>query len=169
MHIRAVCRKKSVILHEYALFLSKTGKIETDEKLEHFLRKTRYLALDTAKKNASNAQIRKQTQKIRTDKKKFMEASFAELFASPARRIQIFFTDFWGIGKTYNTPSTNSGNWELRIGTNFEDDYYKAVSSGNAPNIAKSISIALKHRGLDKGNKELIKKLDESARILDEV
>ena len=47
---------------------------------------------------------------------------FAELFTSPAKRIQVFFTDFFGIGKTYNTPGTSGDqNWSLRLPNNFEE------------------------------------------------
>ena len=126
------------------------------------------LAQDTAPKNATRKQIREYKQQIRTDKKKFIEASFAELFTSPARRIQIFFTDFWGIGKTYNRPGTETGNWELRIPTEFETKYYDAVSDGRAPNLAKAILTALRQRGLDKTNPKLAEKLDKSAEILAE-
>ena len=97
-----------------------------------------------------------------------MDASFAELFTSPARRVQIFFADFWGLGKTYNVPGTNSGNWELRIPSDFKNEYYKAVSEGRAPNLANAIATALRQRGLDKNNSELIKNLDKSAQILAE-
>ena len=139
-----------------------------DEDLVHFMQKTKMLAEDTAPKNATKKEINEYTQQIRTDKKKFMEASYAELFTSPARRVQIFFTDFWGIGKTYNLPGTSSGNWELRIPPHFEYEYYKAVSNGKAPNLAKAVATALREKGLDEKNPELIKKLDRSAEILSE-
>ena len=35
-----------------------------------------------------------------------MSASFAELFTSPAKKFNVFFTDFFGIGKTYNVPGS---------------------------------------------------------------
>ena len=70
--------------------------------------------------------------------------------------------------KTYNKPGTTQGNWSLRLGENFEDDYYKAVAIGYAPNFAKLISIALRNRGLDKENQALMKDLETSAEILAE-
>ena len=60
------------------------------------------------------------------------------------------------------------GNWSLRLGENFEEDYYKAASEGKAPNLAEAIARALRHRGLDKGNEDLMKDLDNSARIINE-
>lgn len=143
-------------------------KQEVDGDLVHFMRKTKMLAEDTAPQNASRKELKKYKQQIRTDKNKFMEASFAELFTSPARRVQIFFADFWGLGKTYNRPGTDKGNWELRIPSYFEYEYYNAVSKGKAPNLAKAVVTALKQRGLDKDNPELIKNLDDSAKILAE-
>ena len=141
-------------------------KQNIDGDLAHFMRKTKMLAEDTAPKDATKKEIREYKQQLRTDKKKFLEASFAELFTSPARRVQIFFADFWGMGKTYNRPGTNSGNWELRIPSEFEKSYYEAVSEGKAPNLASAVATALRQRGLDKEHKELLKNLDDSAKIL---
>ncbi len=134
----------------------------------HFLFKTRNLVEDTISKNASFSQFAENLKKVRNNSKEFIAASFAELFASPARRVQIFFADFWGLGKTYNRPGTTQGNWALRLDSNFEDAYYKAASEGKAPNLADAVARALRHRGLDKGHEDLMKNLDESARIIAE-
>ena len=142
-------------------------RIGSDENLAHFLQKTELLAQDTAPHNATKEEIRDYTQKLRTDKRSFIEASFAELFTSPARRVQIFFSDFWGLGKTYNRPGTSKGNWTLRIPSYFEKQYYEAVSKGDAPNMPRIIATALRHRGLDVGNETLMRDLDNSAKILD--
>ena len=135
---------------------------------EEFLQKTQYLMEDTSHKGATQADKDWYLGEIRADKKKFISASFAELFASPAKRIQIFFTDFFGIPQTYNKPGTTHGNWALRLGENFEKDYYKAVSEGKAPNFAHAIATAIRHRGLSEGNENLLKRLDYSAKILAE-
>lgn len=138
------------------------------DKKARFLKKTKYLAEDTAPKGAAKEEVKQYLKDIRTNKSKFIAASFAELFTSPAKRVQIFFADFWGLGKTYNRPGTTTGNWALRLEETFEDDYYKAVPQGKAPNFADAVSTALKQRGLDKGNEQLIKDLDASAKILNE-
>ena len=137
-------------------------------KEARFMKKTKFLAEDTAPKGATEEEKKQYIKELRTDKKKFLAAGFAELFASPAKRIQIFFSDFWGLGKTYNRPGTTQGNWALRLGENFEEDYYKAAAEGKAPNLADAIARALRHRGLDKGNEELMKNLDNSAKIISE-
>ena len=157
--------KKIISYYKYKFNLDKN----CNEDLAHFMRKTKYLAEDTAPLNTTKKEIRKYKHQIRTDKKKFMEAGFAELFTSPARRVQIFFADFWGLGRTYNKPGTSEGNWTLRIGSDFENDYYNAVSEGKAPNLAKAVATALRQRGLEKDNPDLLKKLDSSAEILSEV
>ncbi len=163
---------KNTILPEDRSFLEKIknifSKTTLDNDTKHFLDKTAMLAEDTAPLGATKKQLEQYKKEIRHDKKKFMQASFAELFTSPARRVQIFFADFWGIGKTYNRPGTTEGNWSLRIGSDFENDYYKAVSEGKAPNFAQAIATALRQRGLTKGNEGLLKNLDSSAKILNE-
>lgn len=136
------------------------------DKKSRFLRKTRLLAQDTAPKGATTEEKKSYLKELRSDKKKFIAASFAELFTSPAKRVQIFFADFWGLGKTYNRPGTTQGNWALRLGEDFENDYYKAASEGKAPNLASAIATALRQRGLDKENEALMKDLDNSARII---
>ena len=164
--------EKNVIMigsHDNESLIEFTDKLfGLPEKRKQFLRKTKFLAMDTAPQGSTGKEVKQYRDKLRSDKKEFIAANFAELFTSPAKRIQIFFSDFWGIGKTYNRPGTTTGNWSLRIGNDFENDYYKAVSDGKAPNFARAIATALRQRGLDKTNPELMQKLDDSARILAE-
>ncbi len=138
------------------------------DKTSRFMKRTQYIAEDTVSKDASGEQQGSYLHELRTNKKSFLFASFVELFTSPARRVQIFFSDLFGIGKTYNIPGTTQGNWSLRLGENFEEDYYKKASEGTAPNIPGVIAAALRHRGLDKGNEQLMQDLDNSARIISE-
>ena len=142
--------------------------LKTTNGKKNFVIKTRALAEDTIKKDSSPEEFKKYLKKIQYDKKEFIAANFTELFASPAKRVQIFFTDLFGIPKTYNRPGTNEGCWELRLGENFEDEYYKSASEGKAPNLAKAIADALRHRGLDKKHPDLMKNLDDSAKIISE-
>ena len=144
------------------------NRYNNDENKFKFERKIGWLAEDTACRHHNHEQRHRYFEGIKNDKSKFMAASFAELFTSPAKRIQIFFTDLFGIAKTYNRPGTVNGNWSLRLGENFEDDYYKAASENKAPNFPQAIATALRHRGLDKGNEELMNNLDNSAKIIQE-
>ncbi len=154
--------------HDNKSFLEYTEELFSKPKSEEFLEKTKFLAFDTAPKGTSRVEIRNIYKALREDKLKFISLSFTELFASPAKRIQIFFTDLFGIAKTYNRPGTTEGNWSLRLGEDFENDYYEAVSKGIAPNLPKAIAEAIRHRGLDKINEDLMKDLDKSAKILQE-
>ena len=48
--------------------------------------------------------------KLTTDAKALMNVKLAEIFASKAANVQVFFTDFFGIKATYNTPGTSGDN-----------------------------------------------------------
>lgn len=168
-HRGATTPAKNTIMigsHDNQSFLEYVEGKFRNVKDKGFLRKTRLLARDTAPKDATTKEIKEYRENIRKDKRSFVAASFAELFTSPAKRVQIFFTDFFGIAKTYNRPGTSTGNWSLRLGENFEEDYYKAVAEGKAPNFANAVATALRQRGLDKGRDELMRNLDESAKII---
>lgn len=168
-HRGATTPAKNTIMigsHDNQSFLEYVESKFRNVKDKGFLRKTRLLARDTAPKGATTKEIKEYRESIRKDRRNFIAASFAELFTSPARRVQIFFTDFFGIAKTYNRPGTSTGNWSLRLGENFEEDYYKAVAEGKAPNFANAVAAALRQRGLDKGRDELMHNLDESAKII---
>ena len=168
-HRGATTPAKNTIMigsHDNQSFLEYVESKFRNVKDKGFLRKTRLLARDTAPKDATTKEIKEYRESIRKDRRNFVAASFAELFTSPAKRVQIFFTDFFGIAKTYNRPGTSTGNWSLRLGENFEEDYYKAVAEGKAPNFANAVATALRQRGLDKGRDELMHNLDESAKII---
>ena len=168
-HRGATTPAKNTIMigsHDNQSFLEYVESKFRNVKDKGFLRKTRLLARDTAPKDATTKEIKEYRESIRKDRRNFIAASFAELFTSPAKRVQIFFTDFFGIAKTYNRPGTSTGNWSLRLGENFEEDYYKAAAEGKAPNFANAVATALRQRGLDKGRDELMRNLDESAKII---
>lgn len=71
-----------------------------------------------------------------------VKAKFAELFLT-CKKIQISFADFFGIDKTYNEGGKeNDTNWKLRLNKDYEDSYYKNLSSErttalNMPEILK--------------------------------
>jgi len=58
-----------------------------------------------------------------TQDKEFLTfVKLVEIFASKARNVQIFFTDFFRINETYNTPGTSGDqNWSLRLPNNYND------------------------------------------------
>ena len=60
--------------------------------------------------------------RLTQDKDYLTFIKLVEIFASKARNVQIFFTDFFQIKETYNTPGTSGDqNWSLRLPNNFED------------------------------------------------
>ena len=71
-----------------------------------------------------------------------VKAKFAEMFVS-GKKVQIPFTDFFGIRARYNEKGTKSSyNWKLRLNKNYQDAYYKNLESDtptalNMPEILK--------------------------------
>ena len=60
--------------------------------------------------------------KLTQDKDYLTFVKLVEIFASKAKNVQIFFTDFFQIKETYNTPGTSGDqNWSLRLPNNFEE------------------------------------------------
>ena len=129
------------------------------EGRDRFMYKTHILGSDTVVPGKDVNQYREE---IRKDKKKFMTASFAELFTSPAKKVQIFFTDFFGIGKTYNVPGTKKDCWTLRLDSNFEDLYYDNLKKGLGINLPEVIAIAIRQKGKEFSDNytQLLRKLD---------
>ena len=94
--------------------------------------------------------------KLTNDAELLKKVKLAELFASKACNIQIFFTDFFNIEDVYNRPGTSGDkNWSLRLPNN-----YKEL---NAIDLGEILTIAIRARGskfADK-HKKLIEKLNE--------
>ena len=94
--------------------------------------------------------------KMTNDENFLKETKLVELFACQAENIQIFFTDFFGMNQTYNTPGTSGDkNWSLRLPNNFAQ-----METINLTLLLKKAIIA---RGSEfaKTNKNIIEELDE--------
>lgn len=60
--------------------------------------------------------------RLTQDKEYLRFVKLTEIFASKARNIQIFFTDFFQINDVYNRPGTSGDqNWSLRLPNNFKE------------------------------------------------
>lgn len=96
--------------------------------------------------NPKRAQYRDEfCKKIDQDDNARVKAKFAELFLT-CKKIQISFADFFGIDKTYNVGGIeNDTNWKLRLNKNYEDTYYKNLSSDNptALNMPEVLKMAV--------------------------
>lgn len=94
--------------------------------------------------------------KMTNDENFLKETKLVELFACKAENIQIFFTDFFNMDETYNTPGTSGDkNWSLRLPDNFE-----SMQTINLPLLLKKAIIA-RGKVFTEANKQLIEELDE--------
>lgn len=92
------------------------------------------------------------------------QTKLAEIFASEAENIQIFFTDYFGLKDVYNRPGTSGDeNWSLRLPNDFKEVLCKNLKNNKALNLPLVLQIAIESRGkkFAKKNIELIKKLKE--------
>ena len=99
--------------------------------------------------------------KLTQDKDYLKFVKLVEIFASKAKNVQIFFTDFFQINETYNTPGTSGDqNWSLRLPNDF-----KSMDAINLNEILKAANMA---RGKDFADKYagLIDKLEFLQKIL---
>ncbi len=101
-------------------------------------------------------------QELVKNRSKFITAKFAELFASSAENIQVFFADFFGMNQRYNQPGTSGDqNWSLRVPNNYECFYFDQLAKGEAMNLPQALVMAIESKGakFSGKHKELIKKL----------
>ena len=102
--------------------------------------------------------------KMYTDEKFFGFMKLVECFASRAKNVQIFFTDFFGINEVYNTPGTSGDpNWTLRIDSDFMSLYEQKLQNKEALNLPLAMIYAIKARGWEfyKNHTELLEKLEK--------
>ena len=90
---------------------------------------------------------REYCQKIAQSDAERVKAKFAELFMI-GDKVQMSFADFFGIEKTYNQGGNNNNpnNWKLRLNKDYEDEYYKNLSSENptAVNMPEVLGLAVR-------------------------
>ena len=100
------------------------------------------------------------------DRARLGDAHFADLFASPARHVMIYFTDLFGGREPYNRPGTVSpDNWSLRVPRDFEGAYASALAGGRGLDLPAALALALRARG-GEAREALARRLDaEAARL----
>ena len=85
--------------------------------------------------------------RLTQDKDYLTFVKLTEIFASKAKNVQIFFTDFFQIKETYNTPGTSGDqNWSLRLPNEFES--HRTIDLNailKAAIIARGKEFATKH------------------------
>jgi 4-alpha-glucanotransferase len=76
------------------------------------------------------------------------QAKLAELFASRARNVMVFFSDLLGLKEVFNAPGTvNDENWNLRLPSGYEAAYREKLAAGAAMNLPKALATAIRSRG----------------------
>lgn len=76
------------------------------------------------------------------------QASFADLFAGPARNVIVYFTDLFGEREPYNRPGTVSReNWSLRVPSDCRRAYAERRAEGRALDLPRALARALRARG----------------------
>ena len=151
--------------HDNISYREYTDTLFDSKEQGHLKYKAGYLAKDTV---SFDKKVKDYKKELLEDKKKFIAASFAELFTSPAKRIQIFFSDFFGINETYNRPGTTKDCWTLRLGNDYEKTYYNNLSDGYGINLPEAIASAIRHKGKKFAEKhqDLLQRLDKFTEIL---
>ncbi len=81
------------------------------------------------------------------DRGELVHAFFADVFASPARHVSIFWTDLLGIEELYNEPGTShERNWTLRVPPDFEARYRTSLARGDALDLGRALRMAVDAR-----------------------
>ena len=68
---------------------------------------------------------------------------WGELLASPAERVQAFFTSFLGQPGRYNEPGNPYNKWILRCPADFDKRYFKQLRQGCCYNPLDAIALAI--------------------------
>ncbi|HEX8704346.1 MAG TPA: 4-alpha-glucanotransferase [Myxococcaceae bacterium] len=77
-----------------------------------------------------------------------VQAKFADLFASRARSVMIFFADLLGLHELYNAPGTvNEENWTLRVPADYPREYREKLARNAALNLPRALALALRAGG----------------------
>ena len=149
---------------EYTNNLYERASYHNEGGLRDFNFRTHILGSDTS---IPGQDVQAYREELRSSKTKFLAASFAELFTAKAKKVQIFFTDFFGIGKTYNVPGTKKDCWTLRLQSNYEDLYYENLKNGTAINLPQAIATAIRQKGTEFSSQhtKLLRKLDYFTKI----
>ncbi|OGH96923.1 MAG: hypothetical protein A2104_02145 [Candidatus Melainabacteria bacterium GWF2_32_7] len=103
-----------------------------------------YLAEDLVSESDKGTFI----EKLRHNPNEFIKAKFIELFTSPSKNAQVFFTDMFGIDEAYNKPGTSGDkNWSLRLPNNFKEIYYSSLSQNKGFNLPEILKLAIEAKG----------------------
>jgi len=104
----------------------------------------RYLAARLAPADADADAI---AARLAADPNALAQAKFADIFASPARHVLIFFADLLGERDAYNVPGTvNDLNWSLRIPADYAATHAVRRAERRALDLPSILATALRRR-----------------------
>lgn len=110
-------------------------------------RQAEYLARRLRPDGAA-AEIDALARELAADPRKLVHAKMADIFASDARHVQVFFADLLGVDDVYNAPGTvGEHNWSLRIAPDYAGRYADAARRGEALDLPCVLALALRQRG----------------------
>jgi 4-alpha-glucanotransferase len=100
------------------------------------------------------------------DRNKLVHAKWADVFASPAEKVMVFFADLLGEERTYNRAGfVTSDNWTLRVRRDYATAFPSAAARGDALNLPCVLALAMRGRGEDfaRNHHALIQRLRQQA------
>jgi len=106
---------------------------------------------------------------LASDPGRLAQAKLADLFASRARNVMVFFPDLLGMTETYNEPGTiDERNWSLRVPSDWLTEYRERLRVDAAMNLPGVLALALRAGGAPAREKhrELLAGLDRLAATL---
>ena len=84
---------------------------------------------------------------LATDPNLLAHAKFADIFASPAENVLIFFADLLGYRDAYNVPGTvHDDNWSLRISPDYASAYAEHRHTRTALDLPRALAMALRRK-----------------------
>lgn len=104
-------------------------------------------------------------EQLSSDPHRLVQARFADLFASRAEQVQVFFADLFGMKEIYNRPGiVDAENWFLRVPQDYAALYRERLRTGAALDLPRALAMALRSRGPEAArHADLIARLDSLA------
>jgi 4-alpha-glucanotransferase len=103
-----------------------------------------YLAARLAPADADIAAL---AARLAADPHQLAHAKFADIFASPARHVQIFYADLLGEKYQYNVPGTvDDLNWSYRIPEDYAERHAARRGQRSALDLPTALAMALRRR-----------------------
>lgn len=119
--------------------------VESWQQSGQALAQARYLAARLAPEGTDPDTFEK---RLAADPHQLAQAKFADIFASPARHVQIFYADLLGEKYQYNVPGTvDDLNWSQRIPTDYVKRHADRIRNHSALDLPTILAMALRRQG----------------------